>query len=250
MVPTAFHWIGTGSGLNPLLGNTSFMVYTSASSALLVDCGATVPLKLVEMDRLSAVTDILITHHHSDHIGGMEALAFFHYYVLKRRGDARLNLHVASDEFAHRLWENSLKGGMEPSQDEKAVAFKATMDTYFKVHVNKTVDIRGLPMVDFIPTLHVRGMENYALRFENGVFYSGDTIELPPHDPRIIFQDCQFSGGSEGDVHVTYDRLATELPDQVREKTHLVHLGEGYEQRKPLQDGFAGFVMPNRRYIL
>ena len=57
MAEKYIEWIGTGSGLNPVLGNTSFMV-RGTDRTLLVDCGSTVPLELMKSGQIGDVTDI------------------------------------------------------------------------------------------------------------------------------------------------------------------------------------------------
>jgi phosphoribosyl 1,2-cyclic phosphodiesterase len=241
-------WIGTGSGLNPVLGNTAFLV-KGGDRTLLVDCGCTVPLELIKSQQLKDVTDVVLTHTHADHIGGIEGFAFMNYFGFRNRGDKRPNLYVATDEFAQRLWENSLKGGLGVIQSDDNQPQNATLDTYFKIQIGKQINIPGLPDATLFPTLHVQNLENYGLNFLNGVFYSGDTVELPPIDPALIFQDCQFYE-SPSDVHISYDKLKRDLAPAVKAKTYLVHLGGGYGQKGPIADGFAGFVMPKQRFMM
>jgi len=239
-------WIGTGSGLNPSLGNTSFLV-RGVDRTLLVDCGFTVPPELIKLKRLNEITDIVLTHIHADHIGGLESLGFMNYFVFKNRGDARPNLYVGTDDFAQLLWENSLSGGMKNIQSDKNEPQKATLETYFKVWIGTKVRVPGLPVATLFPTLHVQGLENYGVSFDNGIWYSGDTVELPQKDPRLIFQDCQFyETGS--DVHISYEKLKIYLSNDVRAKMHLVHLGEGWDKKNVRADSFAGFVMPGDKF--
>src|SRR3989344_2842101 len=235
-------WIGTGSGLNPVLGNTSFLV-GGGERTLLVDCGCTVPLELIKSNKLKQVTDVIITHAHADHIGGLEVFAFMNYFAYRNREDKRPNLYVATDELAHNLWHNSLKGGMQKIQADDGASLDTTLETFFSLKIGKRINIADLPSIELFPTLHVKNLENYGLRFDNGIFYSGDTVELPPHDPRNIFQDCQFFE-TESDVHISYNKLLKELPVKVRAKTYLVHLNNGWDKKDCKKDGFAGFVMP------
>ena len=239
-------WIGTGAGLNPTLGNTSFMV-KSDSRTLLVDCGFTVPIELIKSGKIKEITDVVLTHVHADHIGGIEGLAFMNYFAFQRRGENRPNLYLGSEEFAKGLWENSLRGGLEKIQTDENIPFNATLDTYFRVHIGKDIQIPGLPEVKLFSTEHVKNLENYGVKFSNGVYYSGDSVELPPQEPKLIFQDCQFFE-SKTDVHATYNRLLRDLPVEVRAKTYLVHLGSGWDKKDPKADGFAGFVRPGDKF--
>ena len=241
-------WIGTGSGLNTLLGNTSFLVKGSART-LLVDCGYTVTLELIKQGKLKDVTDVVLTHAHADHVGGLESFAFMNYFGYRKRDDERPTIHLASNEFAHTLWEYSLRGGLEKIQLDDNTPARASLETYFKLSIGKEVKVPSIPTANLFSTHHVQNMESYGIRFANGIFYSGDTLELPPADPTLIFQDCQFYE-TPSDVHISYEKLKRELPPQVRAKTHLVHLGSGWDKKDPKADGFAGFVKPGDRFEL
>ena len=63
---------------------------------------------------ISAVKNLLLTHPHADHIGGVEELALNSLYVKK----SPLNI-VISDEFKKSLWKNSLQGGLKYSENGK-----------------------------------------------------------------------------------------------------------------------------------
>jgi hypothetical protein len=161
---------------------------------------------------------------------------------MRHRGDLRPVLHVPTDELAHELWEHSLRAGMQHCGNETDPSFLAGIDEYFKVVTGLHVPLDGLPAVQFVPTTHIPNMPNYAVRFNNGVYYSGDSSDLPPLDAKLIFQDVHFSHRFPDEVHTAYETLRDELPDDVRARTWLVHLGNGYEKFTPRQDGFAGTV--------
>ncbi len=238
----SLHWLGVGSGLNLSMTNTSFYVTAGGNRVVLIDCGFTVPAALHAAGVLPQVTDILITHLHSDHVGGLETFGFQHYHVYRNRNGKRPTLHLPSDAMAHELWENSLRAGMQHCGNDRNPAFVADLEEYFNVKTGLRVPLDGLPGATFAPTNHIPNMANYCLRFDNGIYYSGDSSDLPPLDADLIFQDVHFNHSFPDEVHTAYETLRDKLPDNVRARTWLVHLGNGYDKVNSKQDGFAGLV--------
>lgn len=247
---TTLHWLGNGSGLNLALNNTSFYLHAAGPRLALVDCGYTVPARLSALNLIDRVTDIIITHLHADHVGGLETFGSLVYYALRRRGHQLPLLHLPTTEMAHELWENCLRAGMCYGSDDDDNPFDTTLETFFRVSIGTTVRIDGLPTATFIPARHVPRMPNYSLSFDNGVFYSGDSRDMPPLDAKLIFQDVHFQPHFPAEVHVSYHTLREKMPPDVRKKTWLVHLGNGYEKFSPEKDGFAGFVKQDQEFTI
>jgi len=239
---TNLQWLGVGSGLNLSLGNTSFFLRSDGPRVLLIDCGFTVPAAVQAAGVLPLVTDVIITHLHADHIGGLETFAFAHYHLHGHRGAKRPVLHVPSDDMAHDLWEHSLSAGMRYGGNDDNPSFLATLDEYFDVRTGVNVAVHGLPAATLRPTKHVPEMENYCVQFDNGVYYSGDSSDLPPVDAKLIFQDVHFNHAFPDEVHAAYETLRDKLPADARARTWLVHLGNGWDRVAAKEDGFAGLV--------
>jgi len=247
---TTMHWLGNGSGLNLALNNTSFYLKGAGPRLALVDCGFTVPARLHALGILDKVTDIIVTHLHADHVGGLETLGSMLYYALRRRGDQLPMLHLPTDALAQQLWDQSLQAGLVNGSDDANQPIDATLTTYFRVSTGPIARIEGLPAATFIPTRHIPRMPNYSLRFDNRTYYSADSRDMPPFDADLIFQDVHFQPPFDDEVHASYFRLRDEMPATVRAKTWLVHLGNGYENFSPEKDGFAGFIKQDQEFQL
>lgn len=301
--------LGSGAGMNPILGNTSFIVSEKDGPKLLVDFGFTNPRVLSEKNSLKDVEHVAITHTHSDHVGGLELLGFFKKFAPEFISGMKPTLYLPSDQMAHTLWEHSLRGGMgfsdsgayefgydrfimdverpmvlmgetglevhgrnvEGGEDlyseiyglnKKAMGF----EDYFHIKTGRHHKINGKTL-NFFPTPHTRGLENYGLRIttdDANVFYSGDTIALPGKLPDdVIIQDLQFpdfnadfkSGnvdpGTVNNAHATL-REATmpEYMDYIgndqRAKTYFTHLWADHKKpaNNPQKHGYGGFVLP------
>lgn len=248
MHPFAMLWNGTGNTVNLDRGHTSFTIRGAGEGRLLIDCGGSVPMRLVRTGELRNITGVALSHLHADHIGGLETLGFRSYYSHGRRTADKLKLYVATDEFAHRLWEHTLKGGMEPIVDEERRPQKGSLEMFFDVHVGKVVKEDGFPPVEFVPTVHIAGMENYGFMIDKRVHFSGDTIEKLSLKADVIFHDCEFRDPNMMGVHIAYEELLEAIAKKDRARVYLTHLEPGATAQRPLEDGFAGLVDPFQHF--
>lgn len=246
-------FLGVGGGLTPELGNNNVLVEgQDADAVLLIDCGYTSPPKLIELNRLSEVKHILITHVHADHVGGLEVVGHLSRFVTKQR--PHLYVHAS---LLDELWEGSLRGGMSRSQDAAGEPTVLGLEDFFEVHVLReeapVIEIAGLPPITMRPTLHVKGKPAFSVFLGDRVYYSSDTQLLPPGEGlrgaplEAIFQDCQLVGGPSN-VHTPLEQLAREMPTELKAMTRLMHYGHGWEKIDPKTMGFLEFVRPMQRF--
>ena len=250
-------FIGTGNAFTKTSFQTNLLV-VKGQEHLLIDCGTLCSYALENLynGKITDINNLLLTHPHADHIGGVEELALAGKYIVKRP----VNL-VITDKFKKLLWKESLCGGIQFSEEGRM-----TFEDYF--NQIKPVRIQKKPFemfeanvaninVKLFRTRHVTTRKNslkesqisYGLIIDDRVLFTADTQFNRPQleflldkFPKIevIFHDCDVMGYSRG-VHAAYDELVT-LPKEIKEKTYLCHYSEAVNTIDALVDGFAGLA--------
>lgn len=255
-------FIGTGSAFSKINFQTNFLII-KGQEHILVDCGSLCPyaLETEYNTRIGEIKNILLTHPHADHIAGVEEMALVGYYVTRSKANM-----IITDEFKKKLWNQSLRGGIQYSENGKM-----TFDDYFVQLKPELIQKKpfqifettvGSVNLKLFRTRHVttrkdslkQSQISYGLIIDNKVLFSGDTQFNPAqldfimknYDIEVIFHDCDFSGYSEG-VHASYKQLLT-LPAEMRKKMYLCHYNSSAERASPVEDGFAGFTKPGVYY--
>ncbi len=253
-------FIGTGSAFSKRYFQTNVLV-VKGEDHLLIDCGTLCPYALEKNYglELKHIDNLLLTHPHADHIGGVEELALVDRYVKKQK----CNL-VITDEFKQLLWNESLKGGLKVNEEGSL-----TLDDYFVQIKPEQILTEPFEMyeanvgninVKLFRTKHVTCSDpevfqiSYGLMIDDRVLYPCDTqfnpeqIDYLVHNfpVKVIFHDCDISGYSEG-VHASYAQLKT-LPDEIRAMTYLCHYNGRAEEINPQDDGFKKFARPGVWY--
>ena len=115
-------FIGTGNAFTKTAFQTNLLII-KGKSHLLIDCGTlcSYAFENVYGGKITDIENLLLTHPHADHIGGVEELALAGKYITKRP----LNI-IITDEFKKLLWKESLRGGIQYSEEGKM-----TFDDYF-----------------------------------------------------------------------------------------------------------------------
>lgn len=225
---------------------------------ILIDCGTLCPTAFYNYHlNISEVQNLLVTHSHADHIGGLEEVALLGRYVTKRRPNI-----IITDEYKEILWEQSLRGGN--SYGEYTDGGYLGFDDYFNQIKPEVIANSPRPFLHSkigsidIKIFRTKHIPDSAGTWENSFYSTGVLIDdriLFPSDTRFdkdlldwllpkypsiecIFHDCQFYPGG---VHAFYGELKT-LPADVKKKMYLCHYGDNYESFTPENDGFAGFT--------
>lgn len=217
--------LGTGSAFAKRYNNNNALIEVDGYR-LLVDCGITLPKALHEAELDFAQLDaVLISHIHADHVGGLEELAFQMMFRYQRKPV----LYIA-EELVQPIWEYTLRGGLTQEH-------LSSLSDFFEVRpvkAGETYELANGLSVKLIPTKHIAGKASFSFVFNERFFYSADMRfddkllqELVNGGVETIFHDCQLE--SPGVVHASLEELLT-LPDDIQEKTWLMHYGDAMEQ--------------------
>jgi ribonuclease BN (tRNA processing enzyme) len=249
-------FLGSGSAFTLDADNfqSNMLLINQQGGKLLIDCGTDIRFSLSAAGlSYRDITDIYISHLHSDHAGGLEYMGFSTKFD---PGCEKPNLYL-SKELSNPLWNNTLSGGMSSLEGEIA-----DLDTYFNL---VTVDrdqhfIWAGVQFQLIKVVHVNNgyfvMPSYGLFFEiTGVkvFLTTDTqvclnhVESFYHQANIIFQDCE-TAQFPSHIHSHYQDLL-KLPLPIRQKMWLYHHNPGILPDAQ-KDGFRGFVKRGQSFVL
>lgn len=235
--------------------HSNMVITTQSSKRMLIDCGSDVRFSLAEKNLLPTELDaVYISHLHADHIGGLEWLALNTYFDQIEQKP----LLFCEEKLLTRLWEHSLKGGLECLGSKRM-----QLSDYFDCIPVEADGCFIWERINFslVEMLHIPGAccntYSYGLLVSNtadraqSFFVSTDTVFQPQRleniaeNVDVIFHDCETSE-QRTSVHTHYAQLCT-LPDSVKQKIWLYHYQSNSGQI-PQKDGFRGFVVKGQEF--
>ena len=250
-------FVGTGSAFSKTNFQNNLLVIKGAVH-FLIACGTLCPYVRESQynTKISEIRNVILTHPHADHIGGVEEMVLIGKYVTK----APVNI-IIPKPFKKKLWNESLRGGIQYSE-HGVMKF----EDYFKEIPNTLIQKKPFEMyhteagtldIKMFRTKHVTTSEksmrksqlSYGILFDEKILFTADSQFNEPQlrylltkypSIQYIFHDCDISGYSAG-VHASYDQLCT-LPPDIRSKMYLCHYNEAVNNIDALVDGFAGLV--------
>lgn len=255
-------FLGVGSAFSKRHYQTNLLI-VKGDDHLMIDFGSKAPQALYELGL--PVTDIrnfLITHSHSDHIGGLEEVMLTNRYV--RRERPRI---VINPTYQSILWDMSLRGGSAFNEERGgevltfADMWEVIRPTWLESYPRETHEAEvGSINVKFFRTMHIPDWpDNWQSSFwscgvliDDRIMYTCDTRFDPDlvfsfenlFEPEIIFHDCQFFTGG---VHAGIEELRT-LPSEIKQKMVLVHYGDNWEEYEDKIEEF-GFKALGQEWV-
>lgn len=186
--------LGNGGALTPFpTANSNALLMCENGDQYLIDCGITCPSVLtsglvpeLDFDRLKGV---FLTHCHSDHAGGLEWLAFYFHFVMKRK-PVIISTTAVLEEMADMMFtvlRHSNEADLSDRDDCVGYYFDSMMLSQAPVQISGH-SVRAFPVQ------HVEGMPSVGFIFDENVVWSGDckecVYEMGLIEEGSIYQDC------------------------------------------------------------
>lgn len=226
---------------------------------LFVDCPAYIPKMLADNNAkgeqqitFDRYREILMTHLHADHHGGLEEVAYHQLFATK--DPVKL---YAPDWMLEQIWSMVLQPGVGPSYRGDGGA--AALDWYFDpVPLQQPHDFGGFT-VSSMRTRHIPRTLAYRFDFGNFTFgYSADAgfdqglidwldeCDVVVHE--VWLGPTDELGGDIGILHTPLSDLL-QLPEDFQRKTFLCHYRDDW---RDFQDQLGGyrFLQQNKLYEL
>lgn len=240
-----------GSGAAFTVGNNNYqsnmLLEHPNGHRLLIDCGSDARIALAERGiSHQEIQHVFVSHLHSDHVGGLEWLAFSTKFdpECQQRPVLYINEAIAND-----LWNKVLSGGLSSLEETQA-----TIASYFNVlpiapsgkFKWEGIDISIFPTIHFWSNGHLMPTSGLLMNLDGQeVLITGDVQFVPDQmmglykKADIIFHDCE-TAQRKTRVHAHYTDLV-QLPNEIKHKMWLYHYNPG-PLPNACKDGFRGFV--------
>ncbi len=175
-------FLGTGSAFT--VGDRNYqsnmLLEHPNGHKLLIDCGSDIRFSLAEKGIThQEIQNVFVSHLHSDHVGGLEWLAF----NTKFDPECQRPVLYLSEALINDLWNKVLAGGLSSLEDTQA-----TLTSYFDVFpitpsgkfTWEGIDIQLIPTIHFWSNGHL--MPTYGLMMNldgKEVLITGDVQYVP-----------------------------------------------------------------------
>jgi len=237
----------------------SNIIVENGNDCMLFDCGEDVMHSLNAAGRKpEELNSVYISHLHFDHCGGLSWLAYYTYFISKKK----LKLY-AHESLISDIW-SMLRPAMERLDGQEKMM---TLNDYFEVHPVRSEHggfLFGGGACDLSKQLHVETphghMYSYGLVVrdnDNRIFITSDSKKVTIPNTSIWTNEisldynhifCDVDVMNLSGVHPNYDDL-NRFDDETKSKIWLYHYtnlddydGQFGEMPDCVADGFAGFV--------
>ncbi|MBN2801134.1 MAG: MBL fold metallo-hydrolase [Deltaproteobacteria bacterium] len=233
--------LGVGDAFSTLHYSSSYAVGVD-DRWVLIDCPHPIRKMLRDGSPLDIqdIEGVVLTHLHADHASGLEGLAYYNHFMLKRK--TRLLTHPRVHA---QLWQGHLRAGMGTlyGEDGESLVAAGEGDFFDVSHLSVAETVAWGPFrVEARITRHP--LPTTAVKLHGGgrtLAFSADTRFDPELVAWLSTADLILHETNYG-IHTDYQQLAA-LPAALRAKMRLVHYPDDFDTEaseiEPLFEGMA-----------
>jgi len=234
---------GTGDAFSNTRFGSSALIETP-EGFVAIDCPSACLAMYRQASEISGVEidpgrihDVLMTHLHVDHAGGVETLAFYRRYKAPDQGRPGL---WAAPAVMDRMWER-----LAPSMDGRQFGDEpqSTLDDYFEPGVLAIEGRTRVANLEVRVRWTVHAVPTVGMLISDGTStlgWSGDTEFVPEHAQWLSEADLVIHECGESAKHATWAELST-LPLELQQRMRLIHVPDEVTLPEgpmvPLKDG-------------
>ncbi len=234
---------GTGDAFSRTRFGSSALIETP-EGFVAIGCPSACLAMYREASRISGIEidpgrihDVLMTHLHVDHAGGVETLAFYRRYKAPDQGRPGL---WAAPAVMDRMWER-----LAPSMDGRQFGDEpqSTLDDYFEPGVLAIEGRTRVANLEVRVRWTVHAVPTVGMLISDGTStlgWSGDTEFVPEHAQWLSEADLVIHECGESAKHATWAELST-LPLELQQRMRLIHVPDEVTLPEgpmvPLKDG-------------
>ncbi|MBP2626613.1 MAG: hypothetical protein H6Q68_1324 [Firmicutes bacterium] len=237
--------LGVGGAFTDRFYHTNYLVEIP-ECRLLIDIGTTIRYSLLAAGYTAQdINAVVLTHFHSDHVGGLEEFSQRCRYMYQYRP----TIYAMPDQVPLLASLFALHGAkpadyLNVTTVENPIVINNTGDAQYQLEYYSTIGLHAQVTSNYMISIRQKGRDNKAIR----VVFTGDIGPIEKSElgrlvanPETVavFHDCH-TGSTPTPAHPSLEQMKDLYPLEQRGKIHVIHYSDNIDQYTDRIKG-AGF---------
>lgn len=217
-------FLGTGSGKTSLTRFHSSFLFKNGSNHILIDAGDGISKSLLTQNTsYNLISDIIITHNHSDHLAGLPSL-LTQMIILKRTEDLRLHIHKELIERLNEVLNTFYLFAESYKFDLKIIGFEYNsiqkISDKIKFTAKKNSHIRNKLKIINSTLSFISSSFLFNINDKNIVY----TSDIGCSDDLYLFNEIHHDIFITETTHISFEEIENAVTLLNPTKTYLTHI--------------------------